>query len=160
MKLQSTFRRIPKCRRIILNGLSIRLFLQGKTTLLYSFLDKNDSPRETLVLEYSFGRKSNQKQGIEKTICHVWEYGGKLDILKNIMPSIPLHGRYYYCIMLDLSKIKQLWNTLETCLQLEWFEKTEDHSDSSARKDLVIIGGKYDLFQNYGQYVTKYYLYL
>lgn len=62
--------------------------------------------------------------------------------------------------MLDLSKIKQLWNTLETCLQLEWFEKTEDHSDSSARKDLVIIGGKYDLFQNYGQYVTKYYLYL
>ncbi|CAH4037755.1 unnamed protein product [Pieris brassicae] len=47
----------------------------GKSSLINTFLEKNEAPRETLVLEYSFGRKSIQKHGIDKTICHVWEYG-------------------------------------------------------------------------------------
>lgn len=116
--------------------------------MLNSFLDKNDTPRETLVMEYSFGRKTNQKQGMEKTICHVWEYGGKLDILKNILPSIPVNGKYYYCVIVDLAKIKSLWNTLESCIQAMVNTYAEQ---KSVLVELIIFGGKYDLFKNYGK---------
>ncbi|CAH0406992.1 unnamed protein product [Chilo suppressalis] len=122
----------------------------GKTTMLYSFLDKTDPPRETLVLEYSFGRKTNQKQGLEKTICHIWEYGGKLDIIKKILPSIPLKGKCYYCLMIDISKIKNVWNTIDTCITA----MNETYTDSSL-PELVIICGKYDLFKNYDAEIRK-----
>ncbi|XP_023935427.1 cytoplasmic dynein 2 light intermediate chain 1 isoform X2 [Bicyclus anynana] len=115
----------------------------GKTNLMYSFLEKSDKPRETLVLEYSFGRKSSQKQGIEKTICHVWEYGGKLDMLRKVLDAIPLRGRSFYCVMIDLSKVKTIWNTLEICLQ------TIKESCINSMPELLIIGGKYDAFKNY-----------
>lgn len=120
---------------------------QGKSTLLYSFLDKNDTPKETLVLEYSFGRKSNQKQAIEKTICHIWEYGGKLDILKTVLPSVPIRGKFYYCVMIDISKTRSIWNTLETCVQA----LNDIYSDVENVPELIIICGKYDLFKNYGK---------
>ncbi|XP_045768832.1 cytoplasmic dynein 2 light intermediate chain 1 isoform X2 [Maniola jurtina] len=115
----------------------------GKSSLLHSFLEKSDRPRETLVLEYSFGRKSSQKQGIEKIICHVWEYGGRLEMLRNVLVSIPVTGRFFLCIMVDLSKIKTVWNTLETCIQIV--------SDSyiNSLPELIIIGGKYDVYKNY-----------
>lgn len=119
---------------------------QGKTTLLYYFLDKNDSPRETLVVEYSFGRKSNQKQGIDKTLCHVWEYGGKLETLNNVLLSTPIRGKYFFCIMVDLSKIKCIWETLETCIQT-----MNDVYSTENLPELIIICGKYDIFKNYGE---------
>ena len=31
----------------------------GKTTLIHRFLDSQDSPKPTLALEYTFGRKTN-----------------------------------------------------------------------------------------------------
>lgn len=122
-------------------------YIQGKSSLLNSFLDKTDPPRETLVLEYSFGRKSNQKQGIEKTICHIWEYGGKLDALMNVLPSIPITGNFYFIIMIDLSKIKRIWNTIETCFQAI----KDTHPESGKRPEIIIIGGKHDIFKNYGE---------
>ncbi|XP_060803914.1 cytoplasmic dynein 2 light intermediate chain 1 [Amyelois transitella] len=119
----------------------------GKSSLLYSFLDKNDTPRETLVLEYSFGRKSNRKQGIEKTVCHIWEYGGKLNLLKNVLISIPIQSGYIFCIMIDLSKIKSIWSTLELCLQT--------YSDMEKTSEIIIIGGKYDIFKSYDNEIKK-----
>ncbi|XP_039751267.1 cytoplasmic dynein 2 light intermediate chain 1-like [Pararge aegeria] len=115
----------------------------GKSNLLYSFLEKSEKPRETIVLEYSFGRKSSQKQGIEKTICHVWEYGGKLEMLKNVLDSVPVRGRFYYCVMVDLSKIKTMWHTLEICI------KTISENSTDTTPELILIGGKYDAFKNY-----------
>ncbi|XP_069356172.1 cytoplasmic dynein 2 light intermediate chain 1 isoform X2 [Maniola hyperantus] len=106
----------------------------GKSSLLHSFLEKSDRPRETLVLEYSFGRKSSQKQGIEKIICHVWEYGGRLEMLRNILVSIPVTGRFFSCIMVDLSKTKTVWNTLETCIQII------NESCTNSPPELIIIG--------------------
>ncbi|XP_053613055.1 cytoplasmic dynein 2 light intermediate chain 1 [Plodia interpunctella] len=120
----------------------------GKTSLLYTFLDKNETPRETLVLEYSFGRKSNQKQGIEKTVCHVWEYGGKLNLLKNVLTSIPMHGVHIYCIIIDLSKVKSIWSTLELCLQ--------SYSELEKTPEVIIIGGKYDIFKDYDNEIKKF----
>ncbi|XP_049868131.1 cytoplasmic dynein 2 light intermediate chain 1 [Pectinophora gossypiella] len=124
----------------------------GKSTVLYSFLEKPDTPRETLVLDYSFGRKSNQKQGLEKSICHVWEYGGKLNILKNVLSTVPISGKFYYCIMIDLSKVKRIWNTLETCIQA----MTEVFTDSENLPELIILCGKYDLFKNYDSEIKKF----
>ncbi|KPJ12077.1 Cytoplasmic dynein 2 light intermediate chain 1 [Papilio machaon] len=118
----------------------------GKSTLISNFLEKNEAPRETLVLEYSFGRKSGQKQGLEKIICHVWEYGGKLELLKNVLTSVPMHRISYFIVMLDLSKIKTIWNTIETCVN-----SLKQYVEKSTSQDLILIGGKYDLFNNYGE---------
>lgn len=115
--------------------------------MLYNFLEKSDTPRETLVLEYSFGRKSSQKQSIDKIICHVWEYGGKLDMLKSVLTSIPINKKFYYCVMVDLSKVKRIWDTLETCLQAV----KENYTDTLNFPEIIIIGGKYDIFKNYGE---------
>ncbi|KAJ8730812.1 hypothetical protein PYW08_002225 [Mythimna loreyi] len=123
----------------------------GKTTLLYTFLEKNDPPRETLVVEYSFGRKSNQKQGIDKTLCHIWEYGGKLETLTNVLQATPVRGKFFYCIMVDLCKIKNIWETLETCTQA----MNDVYSTAESSPELIIICGKYDLFKNFDSEIKK-----
>ncbi|CAG9135282.1 unnamed protein product [Plutella xylostella] len=126
----------------------------GKSTLLYSFLDKTDNLRETLILEYLFGRKSVQKQGIDKNICHVWEYGGSLNMLKNVLPSVPIRGNYTYCIMLDLSKVKHIWHTLETSVKA--FQDSINMNVLIKKEpELIIIGGKYDIFKNYDMEIKK-----
>ncbi|XP_068632662.1 cytoplasmic dynein 2 light intermediate chain 1 [Battus philenor] len=122
----------------------------GKSTLIYNFLDRNDTPRETLVLEYSFGRKSGQRQGMDKIICHVWEYGSKLQLLKNVLESVPMHKKSFFIIMIDLSKIKAIWNTLQTCL-----ESINENTKNTNLQEVIIIGGKYDLFNNYDSDIKK-----
>ncbi|XP_022122812.2 cytoplasmic dynein 2 light intermediate chain 1 [Pieris rapae] len=116
----------------------------GKSSLINTFLEKNEAPRETLVLEYSFGRKSIQKHGIEKTICHVWEYGGKLEMMKEALTAVPVEHNFYFCIMIDLNKSRSLWNVLE--ISLETIANNYKNPDTSP--ELVIIGGNYDLFKN------------
>ena len=32
----------------------------GKTTLIHRFLEREEAPKQTLALEYTFGRKTNQ----------------------------------------------------------------------------------------------------
>lgn len=115
---------------------------------MYTFLDKNDLPRETLVVEYSFGRKSNQKQGMEKTLCHIWEYGGKLETLNNVLRATPIRGKFFYCVMVDLCKIKSIWEILETCTQT----MKDVYSNAESLPELIIICGKYDLFKNFGKF--------
>ncbi|CAF4847723.1 unnamed protein product [Pieris macdunnoughi] len=116
----------------------------GKSSLINTFLEKNEAPRETLVLEYSFGRKSIQKHGIDKTICHVWEYGGKLEMMKEALTAVPVEHNFYFCIMVDLNKSRSLWNVLE--ISLETIANNYKNPDTSP--EIVIIGGNYDLFKN------------
>ncbi|CAG4948706.1 unnamed protein product [Colias eurytheme] len=123
----------------------------GKSSLINAFLDKNDNPRETLVMEYSFGRKSSQKPGIDKMICHVWEYGGKIEMLSDVLLSIPIRGSFFFCIMLDLNKIKEIWNTLESCIQA--LQKNFSNADSAL--EIIIVGGYYDQFKNFDTEVKK-----
>ncbi|KAG6464733.1 hypothetical protein O3G_MSEX014692 [Manduca sexta] len=121
----------------------------GKSTLINAFMNKTEIPKETLLLEYSFGRKSNSKQHIEKNVYHIWEYGGKLETLNNILLTLPVKGQFFYCIFFDLSKLKRLWETVENCVNA----LNELRSKSDVESTCIMIGGKYDLFKNYGKYL-------
>ena len=41
----------------------------GKTTLIHRFLDSQDSPKPTLALEYTFGRKTNNNLAKVNKYC-------------------------------------------------------------------------------------------
>lgn len=148
----------------------------GKSLLCYKFLERSETPKSTLALEYMFGRRN---KGIEtgKEICHIWELGGGtlfLDLLE--IPITPDTLRNLSVVLtLDLSKPEELWYTLETLLhaitkqinsalnssgnpELKVFldDRTksripENHEDSSSFDPfpvpLLIIGTKFDLFQ-------------
>ena len=45
----------------------------GKSTLIHSFLMKEDTPKPTTALEYRFARRST---GEDKAVANIWELGG------------------------------------------------------------------------------------
>uniref|UniRef100_A0A1I8Q9N7 Cytoplasmic dynein 2 light intermediate chain 1 n=1 Tax=Stomoxys calcitrans TaxID=35570 RepID=A0A1I8Q9N7_STOCA len=144
----------------------------GKTTVINTFFDRDEAPRPTLALEYSYARKTGAAQ---KYICHMWELGS----LENSqqLSCIPFknHGieNMACVIMLDLSRPQYLWSDLMAAYEVlrdysdrqlahaensDWiYEKArerikKEHPDL-ATLDLmpfpvVIVGGKYDLFIN------------
>lgn len=71
-----------------------------------------------------------------------------MEILKNVLSSVPIRGKFYYCVMIDISKIKNIWSTLEACIQTI----NDIYSETENVPELIIICGKYDLFKNYGKY--------
>lgn len=135
------------------------------------FLEKDDTLSETLGLEYTFGRKNIQGQLSEKNICHVWELGGDVFKTTDIL-SVPFQA-HKFCpmtivIFLDLTQPKMMWVTLESCVQnlKSVIEKQGISNRSSAdrineiqNKDgafplsMIIIGGKYELFNEFGKYL-------
>ncbi|XP_049808098.1 cytoplasmic dynein 2 light intermediate chain 1 isoform X2 [Schistocerca nitens] len=92
----------------------------GKTSLIYRFLDRNETAKPTLALEYAYGRKSGKS--LVKDVCHIWELGGGTlfsGLLQAPLASCQSHGlkSLTVVLMLDLSLPKQLWLTLETLIQ-------------------------------------------
>jgi hypothetical protein len=45
----------------------------GKSTLIHSFLSKEEAPKPTSALEYRFARRST---GEDKAVANIWELGG------------------------------------------------------------------------------------
>ncbi|XP_040583699.1 cytoplasmic dynein 2 light intermediate chain 1 [Lepeophtheirus salmonis] len=152
----------------------------GKSSMMYRFLDRRESPKPTLALEYSFCRKSNQN--LVKDVCHIWELGGGTSYT-NLL-STPLSPKNLknmkVIVMVDLSDPNRIWYTVETLLEklntlikkslntelakkmgmdyasiksLNTNEELKEHPDRSKIDPLpiplVIIGGKYDEFQNF-----------
>ncbi|XP_015919118.2 cytoplasmic dynein 2 light intermediate chain 1 [Parasteatoda tepidariorum] len=148
----------------------------GKSTICYKFLERTETPKNTLALEYLFGRRS---KGIEtgKEICHIWELGGGtlfMDLLE--IPITPENLRNLSVVLvLDLSKPEELWYTMQTLLDAvkkridevvalskdpnlkqSLYEQAKscipnDHEDFDSIDPfpvpLLIMGSKYDLFQ-------------
>ncbi|XP_073822898.1 cytoplasmic dynein 2 light intermediate chain 1 [Musca autumnalis] len=139
----------------------------GKTTVINSFFDREETPRPTLALDYSYARKTG---GVQKQICHIWELGS----LDRQLAEVPLrsHGleNLSCVIMLDLSQPQRLWYDLKESYEIlrtyadKLLQRAEedggeeklrrrikkDHPDL-ATLDLmpfpvIIVGGKYDLF--------------
>ncbi|XP_063774409.1 cytoplasmic dynein 2 light intermediate chain 1 isoform X2 [Pseudophryne corroboree] len=175
----------------------------GKTTIILRCTDRDEAPKPTLALEYTFGRRA-KGHNTPKEIAHFWELGGGTSLMDLIPIPITSEniGCYIYesiCIIcnmwiiawllqarggrtfsvvlvLDLSKPSELWYTMENLLQA-----TRKHVDKiitdigklnskatsqvigrSIPKDhpdrelidpfplpLLIIGSKYDIFQEF-----------
>ncbi|XP_034040747.1 cytoplasmic dynein 2 light intermediate chain 1 [Thalassophryne amazonica] len=154
----------------------------GKTSILLRCLDREEPPKPTLALEYTFGRRTRGHNAL-KDIAHIWELGGGISLSELVqIPITPLSVRSLSVILiLDLSKPNTLWRTMEKLLQeaqaqvekafslVQRAEKAGVKHQASIRsaahifpKDypdrelispfpvpLLIIGSKYDIFQEF-----------
>ncbi|XP_072532962.1 cytoplasmic dynein 2 light intermediate chain 1 [Salminus brasiliensis] len=90
----------------------------GKTTILLRCLDRDEVPKPTLALEYTFGRRA-RGHNTPKDIAHLWELGGGISLSDLVqIPVTPLNvSTVSVVLVLDLSKPSCLWGTMEKLLQ-------------------------------------------
>ncbi|XP_048392091.1 cytoplasmic dynein 2 light intermediate chain 1 isoform X1 [Stegostoma tigrinum] len=152
----------------------------GKTTIILRFLDRDEIPKPTLALEYTFGRRA-KGHNTPKDIAHFWELGGgtSLSDLAQIPITIDSIRTLSIILVLDLSKPNDLWLSMEKLLdvtkihinttinelgkkdsinvndfkQRTWKTLQRNHPDWELIDPfpipLVIIGSKYDIFQDF-----------
>ncbi|XP_061395425.1 cytoplasmic dynein 2 light intermediate chain 1 [Musca vetustissima] len=150
----------------------------GKTTSINSFFEREESPRPTLALDYSYARKTG---AVQKQICHIWELGA----LDRQLAEVPLrsHGaeNLSCIIMLDLSQPHRLWVDLKEAYEIlrdfcdkGMVGKGDDNDDGAEKVKLrvkkehvdlatlnlipfpvIIVGGKYDLFIGFEPEIKK-----
>ncbi|XP_025928127.1 cytoplasmic dynein 2 light intermediate chain 1 isoform X1 [Apteryx mantelli] len=91
----------------------------GKTTIILRCLDREESPKPTLALEYTFGRRA-RRHNRPKDIAHFWELGGGTSLVELIRIPITSSNVKAFAIVLvlDLSKPDELWTTMESLLQV------------------------------------------
>ncbi|XP_063982762.1 cytoplasmic dynein 2 light intermediate chain 1 isoform X1 [Diachasmimorpha longicaudata] len=145
----------------------------GKTTMIYRFLEKDETPKPTLAMDYSFGRKAGKS--LMRDVVHIWEVGHLASSLISaaMTGASVTHSAHHTTLMviLDLTLPDVLWSTLEESLaaarsamkmsfsdetieemkkrRINDFRKcTEKQIDPFPMK-LCIVGGKYDEFKDY-----------
>ncbi|XP_074611388.1 cytoplasmic dynein 2 light intermediate chain 1-like [Acropora palmata] len=153
----------------------------GKTSIILRFLDRDEAPKPTTALDYTFGRRAKTGHNIGKDIGHIWELGGGTFLSK--LTEIPITSvsirNMAIVIVVDLSLPNELIYTMETLLSqvkskvtkaLEDLDKKhpgsvqqlkkqavkrfgEEHPDKASIDPfpipLAIIGGKYDIYQDF-----------
>uniref|UniRef100_A0A673JIJ7 Cytoplasmic dynein 2 light intermediate chain 1 n=1 Tax=Sinocyclocheilus rhinocerous TaxID=307959 RepID=A0A673JIJ7_9TELE len=89
----------------------------GKTTILLRFLDRDETAKPTLALEYTFGRRA-RGHNTPKDIAHLWELGGGISLsdLVQIPMTADNVSSLSVVLVLDLSKPNVLWETMERLL--------------------------------------------
>lgn len=141
-------------------------------------MDRTDTLKPTLALEYSFGRRNAGPQGIQKQICNVWELGSLSNSASLMSVPVKSHGFDHFAavVMLNLQNPDRLWGDLEAVLNglkqtlvpytnteayAKWQKTAEkrvgiDHPDLKTLDlfpfPIVIIGGYYDKFQDFGRF--------
>ncbi|XP_074945146.1 cytoplasmic dynein 2 light intermediate chain 1 isoform X3 [Phalacrocorax aristotelis] len=90
----------------------------GKTTIILRCLEREETPKPTLALEYTFGRRA-RRHNTPKDIAHFWELGGGTSLLELIRIPITSNNirSFAVVLVLDLSKPDELWTTMEKLLQ-------------------------------------------
>ncbi|XP_060780654.1 cytoplasmic dynein 2 light intermediate chain 1 [Neoarius graeffei] len=90
----------------------------GKTTILFRCIDRDEVPKPTLALEYTFGRRARAHNTL-KDIAHLWELGGGTSLSDLVqIPITPQNlSTLSVVLVLDLSKPNALWVTMEKLLQ-------------------------------------------
>ncbi|KAG7334235.1 hypothetical protein KOW79_002642 [Hemibagrus wyckioides] len=90
----------------------------GKTTILFRCIDRDEAPKPTLALEYTFGRRARAHNTL-KDVAHLWELGGGTSLSDLVqIPITPQNlGTLSLVLVLDLSKPNALWATMEKLLQ-------------------------------------------
>ncbi|XP_075719347.1 cytoplasmic dynein 2 light intermediate chain 1 isoform X2 [Rhinoderma darwinii] len=152
----------------------------GKTSIILRCIDRDEAPKPTLALEYTFGRKA-KGHNTPKDVAHFWELGGGTSLLDLIHIPITSEniGTFSIILVLDLSKPNELWHTMESLLQATrkradkivadigksnskaanqimqniWRNIPHNHPDRELIDPfplpLLIIGSKYDIFQDF-----------
>ncbi|NP_956774.1 cytoplasmic dynein 2 light intermediate chain 1 [Danio rerio] len=150
----------------------------GKTTILLRFLERDETAKPTLALEYTFGRRA-RGHNTPKDIAHLWELGGGISLSDLVQIPITADNVSFLSVVLvlDLSKPNALWETMESLLgsarnQVEKvcaaLQKTGEsrsgkqrvprvlHKDYPDRElispfpvPLLIVGSKFDIFQDF-----------
>ncbi|KAM9316836.1 cytoplasmic dynein 2 light intermediate chain 1 [Gastrophryne carolinensis] len=91
----------------------------GKTSIILRCIDREEAPKPTLALEYTFGRRA-KGHSTPKDIAHFWELGGGTSLMDLI--QIPITNEnlraFSIVLVLDLSKPDELWQTMEQLLQV------------------------------------------
>ncbi|KAJ8248318.1 hypothetical protein GJAV_G00240720 [Gymnothorax javanicus] len=91
----------------------------GKTTIMLRCLDRDEPPKPTLALEYTFGRRA-RGHNTPKDIAHFWELGG--GTLLSDLIQIPITAQNVRALsvvlVVDLSNPSMLWGTTEGLLQV------------------------------------------
>ncbi|KAG9437244.1 cytoplasmic dynein 2 light intermediate chain 1 isoform X1 [Apis mellifera carnica] len=144
----------------------------GKTTIVHRFLEKDEAPKPTIAMDYSFGRKAGKS--LIKNIVHVWEVGHLTSSLVSaaMTGSSLTHSPHHVTILviLDLSQPEILWTTFEEALSVVRNAMKMSYDDKiiqelkkqriKERKKIVekeidpfpmrlcFIGGKYDQFKD------------
>uniref|UniRef100_A0A3Q3W241 Cytoplasmic dynein 2 light intermediate chain 1 n=1 Tax=Mola mola TaxID=94237 RepID=A0A3Q3W241_MOLML len=136
----------------------------GKTSILLRCLDRDEPSKTTLALEYTFGRRA-RGHSAPKDIAHLWELGGGTSL--SDLVQIPITSSSIrslsFILILDLSKPNVLWGTMERLLQAAQAQLEKVSSKAlqaqKTRPDrelispfpvpLLIIGSKYDIFQEF-----------
>ncbi|XP_037071926.1 cytoplasmic dynein 2 light intermediate chain 1-like [Pollicipes pollicipes] len=151
----------------------------GKSSIIHKFLDREEAPKKTLGLEYSYGRKAGKS--VLKDVCHIWELGGgttytpllETPLEAERLPTVAIF------LVIDLNKPQSMWFTLETMLQVlrenldteigsgvgremklkERLKRATDlrvppdHQDYAQMRPfpvpLIIFGSHYDAFQDW-----------
>jgi dynein light intermediate chain 2 len=118
----------------------------GKSSMVQAFLGTASSaagdkkPKPTVALEYTYGRRSNAAGG--KDLCQIWELGGG-ERLKELIPVVLTPAREKHAcavVCVDLSRP-------DSCLDeaVRWCDIVRA---TSRRVPIVVLGCKYDLFEN------------
>ncbi|XP_075605244.1 cytoplasmic dynein 2 light intermediate chain 1 isoform X2 [Balearica regulorum gibbericeps] len=91
----------------------------GKTTVILRCLEREEIPKPTLALEYTFGRRA-RRHNSPKDVAHFWELGGGTSLLELIRIPITSNNirSFAVVLVLDLSKPNELWTTMEKLLQV------------------------------------------
>ncbi|XP_033359046.1 cytoplasmic dynein 2 light intermediate chain 1 isoform X2 [Bombus vosnesenskii] len=144
----------------------------GKTTIVHRFLEKDEAPKPTIAMDYSFGRKAGKS--LIKNIVHVWEVGHLTSSLVSaaMTGSSLTHSPHHVTvlIMLDLSQPEILWTTFEeafsvvrNAMKMSYDDKIIQELKQQRIKErkkaverevdpfpmkLCLIGGKYDQFKD------------
>ncbi|KAK4469259.1 hypothetical protein MN116_006576 [Schistosoma mekongi] len=89
----------------------------GKSTIINRFLERNESPKPTLALDYTYGRKGIGNF-LTKAVSQIWELGGglKLSDLLGVVITPNNILSLHLILVIDLSKPEELWDTVDTLL--------------------------------------------
>ncbi|KAK9303328.1 hypothetical protein QLX08_004927 [Tetragonisca angustula] len=144
----------------------------GKTTMIHRFLEKDETPKPTIAIDYSFGRKAGKS--LIKNIVHVWEVGHLTSSLVSaaMTGSSLTHSPHHVTVLiiLDLSQPDILWTTFEEALSVIRNAMKMSYSDKMIQElkqqrvkerkgaaeqevdpfpmKLCLVGGKYDQFKD------------
>ncbi|TNN12135.1 Cytoplasmic dynein 2 light intermediate chain 1 isoform 2 [Schistosoma japonicum] len=90
----------------------------GKSTIINRFLERNESPKPTLALDYTYGRKG-VGNFLTRAVSHIWELGGglKLSDLLGVVITPNNILSLHLILVIDLSKPEELWDTIDTLLK-------------------------------------------